>query len=254
MSPTLAATCTFWTPVTLEEEQRLPGAGAGVDLDPRLGQLYVGDRYSGGVNVFDLATLERLGRIPQPGEPVASPVDGQVYILEEDVYQADGKSLELVRGRTVRYSGCEGCVYPAGLVVDPHNGTVFTATGSFVDGKPALSEWVTIDPQSGRAYVARSTGGHHSEHSLALYRDLSESAPLRSVDGLYGDLLFSPVSNQLYLAHDGYINVIDGQTLALLGSIPVGDGLQLLAIDGTTGALYVAQGERLLRYFSTQGR
>jgi DNA-binding beta-propeller fold protein YncE len=233
---------------TLAEQRRLSGLGTGVDLDPKLGRLYVGDRYSGGVSVVDLTTLEPLGRIPQPGLPIASPGDGQVYILEEEVYQADGASLALVRGRGARHSGCDGCTYVAGLAVDPQSGTVITSTGRYVDGRPLPIERVAIDPQGGRVYAARSTGGGEPVQALTLYEGLSESAPVRQVDGLYGDLLFNPVSDQLYLAHDGVLTIIGGRALERLGELVVGDGLRLLAVDDVTGALYVAQGERLLRF------
>jgi DNA-binding beta-propeller fold protein YncE len=234
--------------ITLAEEQRLPGLGTGVDLDSKLGRLYVGDRYSNGVSVFDLTTLEPLGRIPQPGLPIANPADGQVYILEEEVYQADGTSLALVRGRGARHSGCDGCTYTTALTVDPQSGTVVTTTGRYVDGRPLPIERVAMDPQGGRVYAARSTGGGEPVQALTLYEGLSESAPVRQVDGLYGDLLFNPVSDQLYLAHDGVLTIIGGRALERLGELVVGDGLRLLAVDDVTGALYVAQGERLLRF------
>jgi DNA-binding beta-propeller fold protein YncE len=232
--------------ITLAEEQRLSGLGTGIDLDPKLGRLYVGDRYSGGVSVFDLTTLKPLGRIPQPGLPLASPADGQVYILEEEVYQADGTSLALVRGRDTRRSGCSGCTYVSGLAVDPQSGTVVTTTGRYVDGRPLPIERVTIDPQGSRVYQFRSPG-EEPVYSMELYEDV-ESAPVRQIDGLHGDLLSDPVSKQHYWAHDGVLTIIDRLTLEHLGELVVGDGLALLAVDGVTGSLYIAQGERLLRF------
>jgi DNA-binding beta-propeller fold protein YncE len=233
--------------ITLAEEQRLPGLGTGVDLDSKLGRLYVGDRYSNGVSVFDLTTLEPLGRIPQPGLPIANPADGQVYILEEEVYQADGTSLALVRGRGARHSGCDGCTYTTALTVDPQSGTVVTTTGRYVDGRPVPIEQVAVAPLGGRVYKVRSPGEEQPVYSVELYEDL-ESAPIRQIDGLYGDLLFNPVNDQHYWAHDGVLTIIDSLTLERLGEVVVGDGLTLLAVDGVTGALYVAQDERLLRF------
>jgi DNA-binding beta-propeller fold protein YncE/photosystem II stability/assembly factor-like uncharacterized protein len=234
---------------SLAELERLPGLGAALDLDARLGRLYVGDRYSGGVHVFDLSTLEHLGRIPQPGQPVASPADGRLYILEEAVYQADGATLQLVSQRTVRKGGCNGCTYPTGVVVDPTTGLVYTTTYSVWVGKPGRTSQATVDPLTGRAFVARTTGGYQVVYSLAAYPDLSLSgAPNRWIDGLYGQPLYNPLSDQLYLAQGGRLLALDGQTLAFLGGVNVGEGLALLAVDVDSGQLYAAQGERLLRF------
>jgi photosystem II stability/assembly factor-like uncharacterized protein len=233
---------------TLIEQDRLPGVGTGVDLDPRLARLYVGDRYSGGVNVLDLATLEPRGRIPQSGRPVASPADGRVYILEEDLCQADGVTLQLLAGRTTRDGGCEGCVHLSDVVVDPTSGQVYTATYGLLAGKPAPTSQAAVDPETGRAFVARTTGGYQPVYSLSLYPDLTLGEPLRWLDGLYGQLLYNPVGTQLYLAHDGRLLFLHGQTLELLGGVTIGDDLRLLAVDGVSGQLYAAQGERLLRF------
>jgi DNA-binding beta-propeller fold protein YncE/photosystem II stability/assembly factor-like uncharacterized protein len=233
---------------TMVEQDRLPGLGTGVDLDPQLGRLYVGDRYSGGVNVLDLATLEPLGRIPQPGRPVASPADGRVYILEEDLYRADGATLQLLAGRTTRVSGCEGCVSLSDAVVDPTSGQVYTTTYGILGGKPSPTSQAAVDPRTGRAFVARTTAGYQPVYSLSLYPDLALGEPLRWLDGLYGQLLYNPVGAQLYLAHDGRLLFLDGQTLELLGGVTTGDASRLLAVDGVSGQLYAAQGERLLRF------
>lgn len=235
---------------SLAELERLPGVGSAVDLDPRLGRLYVGDRYSGGVHVFDPATLESLGRIAQPGDPVASPADGRVYIVEEDVYQADGATLQLVTRRTTRDGGCDGCVSPSGIVVDPGSGQVYSSTYGVLGGKPGPSSQATIDALTGRVFVARSTGGYQAIHSLALYPDLPPGEPTRWIDGLYGQPLYNPVANALYLARDGRLLVLDGETLELLGGVDVGSGLALLAVDGVSGSLFAAQGARLLRFES----
>ena len=237
--------------VTLAEEGRLPGVGAGVDLDPRLGRLYAGDGYGDGTSVYDLASLAFLGRIPQPGQPFASPADGQVYILEEGVYQADGATLTLVTGRTVRKGGCNGCVFPTDVVVDPGSGLVYTATYGIWVGKPGPTSQAAVDPQTGRAFVARTTGGYQVAYSVALYPDLTLGAPRRWIDGLYGQPLYNPVGGQLYLAHGQRLLVLDGADLALLGGMDVGEGAQLLTVDPADGALFVAQGARLSRFAAT---
>jgi len=254
-------------PTTMAELDRLTGVGASVDLDPQLGQLYAGDRYSGGVQVFDLATLEWLGQIPQPGQPVASPADARVYILEEGVYWADGVTLQLSAGRTVRNSGCNGCAYPTGVVVDPNSGLIHTATYGVWVGKPGPTSQAAVDSLTGRAFVARTTGGYQVAYSLAVFADLSLGEPLLWLDGLYGQPLYNPVSEQLYLAHGGRLLVLDGQTLEFLGGATVqpaprdasGEALAqqdvnlvLFTVDGENGWLYGAQGEQLLR-FSAQG-
>ncbi len=237
---------------TLAELDRLPGVGAALDLDPRLGQLYLGDRYSGGVHIFDHATLEPLGRIPQPGQPVASPADGMIYILEEDVYQANGATLQLATSRTTRNSGCSGCVYPTGIVVDPRRSQVYTITYGVWIGKPGPTDQATVDPLTGHAYVAHTTGGYQPVYSLALFPDLAQGQPIRWIDGLYGQPLYNSVSDQLYLALNDRLLFLEGQTLELLGGITVGDQLKLLTIDASNGWLYAAQEDRLLA-FETKG-
>ncbi len=235
-------------PTTLVELDWLPGVGAAVDLDPQLAQLYVGDRYSGGVHVFDLATLKPVGHIPQPGRPVASPADGRVYIVEEDVYEADGRTLQVIEGRALRKSGCEGCNYPTGIIADPQSGQVYTTTDSILSGKPGPSSQAAVDPVTGRAFIARTTGSHQPVYSLAVYPDLSLREPVRWIDGLYGQLLYNPVSDQLYLSHGGRLLVLDGQTLELLGDEDIGEDLVLLAMDEASGSLYATLGEQLLRF------
>ncbi len=238
-------------PVTLVEKGRLPGVGAAVDLDPRLGQLYAGDVYGDGVSVYDLASLNLVGRVPQPGEPFTNPADGQVYILEEGVYRADGATLTLMIGRTVRNSGCNGCAFPTDVVVDPTSGLVYTATYGVWVGKPGPTSQAAVDPQTGRAFVARTTGGYQVAYSLALYPDLTLGTPRRWIDGLYGQPLYNPVSGQLYLAHRQRLLALDGADLTLLGAIDLGPGLHLLAVGPADGALFMAQGVRLSRFAAT---
>jgi len=238
-----------------EEVGLLPGAGSYVDVDLAHGWLYAGDEFAAGVSVYDLATLERRGIIPQPGRPTASPADGRVYILEEDVYLADGATLATIEGRSGRNAGCNGCTEPTAVVVDPHSGLSHTTTYGTSVGKPGPTSHVDVDPLTGHAFVARSTGGNRVVYTLAAYADLTMERLLAWRDGLYGQPLYNPATNHLYLSDGSRLLVLEGETLDLIGWLyPSEEALTLGTADVRSGRAYLLAGQQVLVLEGSGGR
>ena len=240
---------------THAEVRLLAGVGGYVDVDLAHGWLYAGDEYAAGVSVYDLATLERRGLIPQPGRPTASPADGRVYILEEDVYTGDGATLSVIEGRTGRHTGCNGCTAPTGVIVDPRSGrTHVTTYGTWV-GKPGPTSHVALDPLTGHTAVALTTGGYRVRYTLAAYADLTLEQALAWRDGLYGLPLYNPASGHLYLAEGARLLVLDGQTLDLVGWLyPSEEPLVPAAADSRSGRVYLLAGPQVLVLEGSGGR
>jgi len=249
---------------THDEVQLLPGVGGYVDVDTTHGWLYAGDEFAAGISVYDLATLERRGTISQPGRPTASPADGRVYILEEDVYSGDSATLTVIEGRTARNGGCNGCTQPTGVVVDPRSGLTHVTTYSTWVGKPGPTNHVAVDPLTGRAFVARTTGGYRVIYTLAAYTDLTlEQCSGRSLtepawrDGFYGQPLYNPATGHLYLTDGPRLLVLNGETLDLIGWMyPSDEGDERLvpaAVDVRTGRVYLLAGQQVLVLEGTGG-
>ena len=241
---------------THAEVQVLPGVGGYVDVDPAHGWLYAGDEFAAGISVYDLAPLERRGLVPQPGRPTASPADGQVYILEEDVYSGDGATLAVIKGRTVRNTGCNGCSAPTSVIVDPRTGRTHVTTYSTWVGKPGPTSHATIDPLTGRTFVARTTGGYQVRYTLAAYADLTLEQPLAWRDGLYGQPLYNPATGHLYLTDSvSRLLVLEGETLDLLGWLyPGAETLTPAAVDVHSGRAYLLADSQVLVLEGTGGR
>ncbi len=240
---------------THAEVRLLPGVGGHVDVDPAHGWLYAGDEFVPGISVYNLTTLEPRGLIPQPGRPTASPADGLVYILEEDVYSGDGATLEVIEGRTVRNSGCNGCTQATGVAVDPRNGQTHVTTYYTWVGKPGPTSHAALDPATGHAFVARTTGGYRVVYTLAAYSDLTLERELGWRDGIYGQPLYNPVTGQLYLANGSRLLVLDGESLDLVGWLHPGDeDLIPAAVDAGSGRLYLLAGQQVLVLEGSGGR
>jgi hypothetical protein len=240
---------------TYAETRLLPGVGGYVDVDLAHGWLYAGDEFAAGVSVYDLATLERRGLIPQPGRPTASPADGRVYILEEDVYSGDGATLSAIEGRGARNGGCNGCTQPTSVVVDPHGGLTHISTYDTWVGKPGPTSHTTVDPLTGHAFVAHTTGGYRVVYTLASYSDLTLEQTLAWRDGLYGQPLYNPATGHLYLIDGSRLLVLEGETLDLIGWLyPSEEGLIPATVDGRSGRAYLLAGPQVLVLAGSGGR
>jgi len=248
---------------THDEVLLLSGVGGYVDVDTTHGWLYTGDEFAAGISVYDLATLEWRGSpclqglILQPGRPTASPADGKVYVLEEDVYSGDGETLAVIEGRTTRNAGCNGCSRPTSVVVDRRNGLTHVTTYSTWVGKPGRTSQAAVDPLTGRAFVARTTGGYRVVYTLAAYADLTLEHELAWRDGLYGQPLYNPVTGHLYLTAGSRLLVLDGETLDLIGWLYPSDAgdepLLPAAVDDRNGRVYLLAGNQVLVLEGTGG-
>jgi photosystem II stability/assembly factor-like uncharacterized protein len=230
-----------------DEVGLLPGVGSYLDVDLAHGWLYAGDEFAAGVSVYDLATLEWRGTIPQPGRPTASPADGRVYILEENVYTGDGATLATIDGRSGRNAGCNGCTAPTSVVVDPRSGLSHTTTYGTWVGKPGPTSHVDVDPLTGHAVVARSTGGYRVVYTLAAYADLTMEQLLAWRDGMYGQPLYNPATGHLYLSDGSRLLVLEGETLDLIGWLyPSEEALVPATVDVRSGRTYLLAGRQVL--------
>jgi hypothetical protein len=158
----------------------------------------------------------------------------------------------------VRNSGCNGCSRPTSVIVDPQSGlTHVTTYGTWV-GKPGPTSHAAVDPLTGRAFVARTTGGYRVVYTLAAYADLTLERLLAWRDGLYGQPLANPVTGHLYLTDGPRLVVLDGETLDLIGwlypSSDADEGLISAAVDIQSGRLYLLTGSQVLVLEGADGR
>lgn len=247
------------------ETARIYG-GRYISLDPTHRRLYTGDGNAPTVRVFDADTLSLLREIPQAGRPYANPARDEVIIVERQFFVFDGATGEprpnLLPGVGVPDAGCMGCYYTIATeaAVDTARGLTATITYTPWPGKPGPQESIVVDPLSGHAWYSLLTGGYIYQSSIDVYSDLSAlqtrlrpaakqppSLPLRTLEGLSGDLAFDASVRRLYVARQNILFVLDSETLDRLGRVEV-EGWQpvIRAIDGGLGRLYSAEESRLI--------
>jgi len=114
-------------------------------------------------------------------------------------------------------------------------------------GKPGPTSHVAVDPLTGRAFVAHTTGGYRVVYTLATYADMTLERALTWRDGLYGQPLYNPATGHLYLTDGSRLLVLEGETLDLLGWLyPSEAGLVPATVDVGSGRAYLLAGPQVL--------
>lgn len=126
----------------------------------------------GEVQVWDTRTFQRLGAIPQRGEPTYNPLRNEIYLRDYTAYVVDGRTLQVkgeltpdIGAEPMRY--CNGCTAVAGISVDPQQDVIAVNLMQFSAGKgagtvpqPRLFSAHTLQPVTGTVTVLlRGTQG-----------------------------------------------------------------------------------------------
>ncbi len=100
-----------------------PGGAVAVDHTRR--RFYVGQgEPNTTVRVYDLSSLEQVGEITQPGQPIYNPLRDELYLQYLNLYIASPDTLT-VTGKVLpdlaaeQYGWCNECTIPDGVLVDP---------------------------------------------------------------------------------------------------------------------------------------
>jgi photosystem II stability/assembly factor-like uncharacterized protein len=269
-----------------------PGA---VAVDPVRNRFYVGNRIFApglderGVRVYDAATLEQVGEVPQPGMPVFNPLRDELLIVGYSVYRASPETLQvsgdLLPEITAQPApGCSGCLAATGAQVYPDRnllvvditelsagkgpGTLppprfFDATTlaeiSSAAGQPGIARacngrMILAEPVGGRVYRSEAYSRYAFFNNLSVY-DL-DGRLLTWRDGLSLGIT-NPATGQMVVPGPDGLLVLDLPALSpvgVLGRAAAGEvsAACLFSVDAETGRIYAAQGGDLA-VFSPQG-
>jgi len=247
------------TTLTLEPDGSQPVALA---VNSSTSRIYVANAGSGNVSVIDGASSTVIATIPVGSAPRGVAVDAganRVYVANSggnEVMVIDGESNEVVAALPV---GEE----PWDLAADPNTGRVFVSnrssgTISVIDGRHNLvvrtvavgdlPTGVAVNPDAGRVYVA-SSGSDDLGVIDGVSNLLIDTLPLASDSSVEAwDVAVDSSSNRVYVAiaaaeasddGGGTIMVIDGSNDSLIGSIAIPSPAEALAVDSTSGRIYV---------------
>lgn len=262
--------------------------GGRVALDGLRNRIYVGNRIfftpeagTPGVRVYDGATLEKVGEIPQPGIPVYNPLRDELAIVGYTVYMADPETLQ-VSGDLLPeivaqpLAWCNGCKAATAAHVYPDRNLLVVEVTTLSAGKgpgllppprffdattlEELSDLATIPaverPCGERLVLAAPVDGRvyrGEEYSrYVFYNNLVVQDPggglLTWRDGLPLGIS-NPRTGQMYLPHGADTLVIDLATLTPAGSLPPAC---IHTLEASTGQIY-ALWERDLLVFAERG-
>ena len=262
--------------------------GGFVAVDSARNRFYVGKQVyytpsedEPGVRVYDGATLEKLGEMPQLGIPVYNPLRDELYIVAYTVYQANpatwqitGDLLPEIVAQPLPW--CNSCraatnahVFASRnlLLVD----VVTLATGGgpgkvigprFFDATtleeitdlaqtPAVrrdcrGRLILAEPVNGRTYRTERFTRYIVYNNLLVYGPGGTLETWR--DGLPGGMIH-PATGQMYLPYGEELRVLDLATLSPLGNL---SAACIYTLDAATGRLYAARGGDLA-VFSERG-
>ena len=255
--------------------------GGEVGWDPKRYRLYVG-RFDNGGEVYDGATLAKLGKMPVGGRVVYNPLRDELLIVARTVYVADAQTLELTGDLLLGIVEPVGRMRPGESIagdiqvqpdrnliqvtlstpppVDAECGPVqhyFDATT--LEPLPDLGGRLPLEPScnAGRALTADawdlvyqgSWCRHHElvSQTLAVYD--TQGNLLTRREGLSTGLT-NPNTCQSYICFDGGVQVLDLPTLMPVGTLPEAS----YTLDIAAGRLYGVTGSQVLVFAETGGR
>lgn len=199
----------------------------GEAYDPVNGEVYVADGGSGYVSVFSATTDATVATVPVgfgPEYVTADPVNGDVYVANlgsSNISVLDGATNRLVASIAV----------PPGqgpMAVDPVTGDVFV---------PAYDGAVSVIDGANNSIVATVPVG--VSYSITQF-----TPPLPVYDPVSGDIYqvgFEGYNTTCGCAQ-GQVVAINGTSLAVVATIPVGENPASLVAAAPAGDLYVANG------------
>jgi len=186
----------------------------GIALAPKLGRGFISNGGEAKATIFDLQTLKTIMKVPTGANPdsiLYEPVQSEVY-----TFNGKGKSS---------------------TVFDPQSGKVITTID--VGGKPEFSG---TDAQAGRVYVnledkSEVVAIDFKTHKVTNHWPI---APGESPSGMAVDAKH----HRLFLGCDNHKMVMmDGLSGKVLGSVPIGAGVDANAFDPGTLLAFSSNGE-----------
>jgi YVTN family beta-propeller protein len=247
------------TTLTLEPDGSQPVALA---VNSSTGRIYVANAGSDSVSVIDGASSAVIATIAVGVAPRGVAVDAEanrVYVASSEsneVAVIDGESNKVVATHPV---GTE----PWGIAVDSNTGRVFVSnrgggTVSVIDGRHNLRigtvavgdlpTAVAVNPGTGRVYVASGGSGGLSVidgrsnlliATLPLASDSSVEPWGVAVDSSANRVYVATSAAEASEADGGAILVIDGSSDSLVDSVAIPSSVEALAVDPTSGHVYV---------------
>jgi photosystem II stability/assembly factor-like uncharacterized protein/streptogramin lyase len=232
------------------------------------------------ISVYDGATLEKLGEIPQPGTPVYNPLRDEVYIVANTVYRVDAETWQItgdllpdVTAQTCPL--CTGSIeaYRAYVYAERNLLAVdmFTRSSSGGPGRvigprffdattlepitdpaqtPAVTKgceerFILNEPVDGRTYRGEKYARYTVYNNLMAYNhDGAETWR----DGLAGGVT-NPRTAQMYAPYNDGLLVLDLPALTPVGNLPAAC---IHSLDAESGTLYTFNGGDLV-VFAEQG-
>ncbi|HKF77266.1 MAG TPA: YncE family protein [Candidatus Dormibacteraeota bacterium] len=212
--------------------QRVAGVIAGVDqvhglvLAPDLGRLYASATGRNQVAVIDTARLAVIATVPAGNYPdglAYVPGPGKVYVSNEQ--DSADTVLDTRTNRSLRRVAIGGDI--GNTQYDPATGLVYVASGSD-------NRLVVIDPAT--------------DAVLGRY-------PLSGCEGAHGVYVDSPQQRRVFVACEGNARTVafDLGSKAVTTVMGVGDGPDVLALDGGLHRLYVASESGTVTVFDVTG-
>lgn len=239
----------------------------GVSINPNTNKVYVANHASGEVWVLDGATLAVLATIPVGPNPTFVKVNEITNVAYAITYGNNG--IAVINGDTnsligIRSAGGAGAW---GLAINPNRNLVYTSardTGevSALDAKANLKVVDTISPCGGtgsspyglefnpandRLYIACAergivdTAAIYRSTASGLFKVARTSIGNGGRDG-GGGVAVNTANGHAFFTNSvaDTVSVLSGSTNSVIATVPVGDNPFGIAVDPTTGRVYVA--------------
>ncbi|MBC8253056.1 MAG: hypothetical protein H8E35_03390, partial [Ardenticatenia bacterium] len=262
--------------------------GGQVTVDSSRGRFYVGNPIYGdppegapGVRVYDAATFEKMGEIPQPGLPTYNPVRDEIVIVAYTAHLADPETLRVTGDLLPEITAqplawCTGCTAVRSAHAFPERNLLMLEMATLSAGKgpgrlPAprffdattlaeLTDWADLpgveqacegrfilaDPLDARVYRGASYSRYVAHNNLLVY-DLDGSL-VTWRDGLALGVT-NPNTKQMYAPRRNDVLVLDLATLLPVGTLPP---VCIHTLDHETGRIFGTKEGNLL-VFSEEG-